>query len=131
MTPPEPDFSQYAILVFCVGLFAVLGAVASVSAIYKNIVLARAAKNPTRTPPIEEEAAKTYATKTELSSIRCEFSERCRINHERIDKTFIEVFSVLRAQQSEIIDKLGEVSQWQLGVERQIGTIEGKIGNES
>ena len=126
MTPPDPDMAQYAIMIFCIGLFAVLGAVASVSAIYKNIVLAKAAKNPVRTPPIGEEAAKTYATKAELGLLKCEWQTSCRANHERVDKTFGEVFGVLRSQQESIIAKLSEVGEWQRGVERQIGFIEGK-----
>jgi hypothetical protein len=80
-----------------------------------------------RTPPIEEEAAKTYATKAELGMLRCEWQTACRANHERVDKTFGEVFSVLRAQQESIIQKLDEVGDWQRGMERQIGHIEGSI----
>ncbi len=138
MTAPDPDFQQTAMLVFLAGLGGLTVIVAGLSTIWKNIVLSRAVKNPVRTPPIEEEVAKTYALKDELNSFRCEWLSACRANHDRVDsmfrtnsdrvdKTFGEIFSVLRAQQGEIISKLNEVGEWQRGIERQIGHLEGSV----
>ena len=121
------DFAQYAILITFLGLASLIGAVAGVSTILKNISMIRSAENPARMPPMAEDLAKNYATKADLQGFKCEWQTACRSNHERVDKTFGEVFNVLRAQQAEIIDKLDGVKEWQFGIERQIGKIEGGI----
>jgi hypothetical protein len=135
MTPPSPDFQQYSLMIFAVGLGACVAIVAGISTVYKNIVLARAVKNPARNPPSEEEAAKTYATKAELATFRCEFREQCSRNHDRVDKTLGELFSINRALTKELTDRLDKyhaaLAEWQRGMERQIGHLEGKINNES
>lgn len=118
-------FEQQSMLIVFVGLAGIIAAVSSISNVIKNYALIKASKNPVRTPPMEEEIAKTYATKTELAGFRCEWQSTCRENHKQVEKTFGEVFSVLRKQQTEIIEKLDGVKNWQLGIERQIGKLEG------
>ena len=129
------DFAQYAVLIVFLGLASIIGVVAGVSNIFKNISLIRAAKNPVRTPPMEEDLAKNYATKIELSAVRCEFFERCKSNHERVEKNLSELYSLSRSLTKELTDRLDryhtELAEWQRSVERQIGNIEGKINNGS
>lgn len=126
-----PDFAQYAVLIVFVGLASIIGAVAGVSNIVKNIAVTRAARDPARTPPLPEELAKVYATKTELLAMREELRSTCKANHEHVDKIHNDIFNLIRRTQTEIVtklDKLGtEISEWQRGIERQIGKIEGKL----
>jgi aromatic ring hydroxylase len=120
------DFGQYALLVVCAGLASVIGVVSGVSAIWKNIVITRAARDPARTPPLAEEIAKTYATKAELAALR----DNLNRSLDHIDGVQSETFSLVRQTQKDIIDKIDALSQhvgeWQRGVERQIGKMEGK-----
>lgn len=132
MTPqPNPDFAQFSLLIVCAGLGGLVMILSGISTIWKNVTLAKAVKNPPRNPPSEEEAAKTYATKTELAGFKCEMAAMCRANHERVDKTFGELFSINRNLTKELTDRLdkyhGELAEWQRSVERQIGTIEGRM----
>ncbi|MEI6634893.1 MAG: hypothetical protein WCP22_13905 [Chlamydiota bacterium] len=127
MTLPDPSLQQSAILIFTLGLIGVIGIATGLSTMWKNIETVKAARNPPRNPPSEEEAAKTYATKADLHGFRCEWQTACRANHVRVDDTFKEVFGVLRAQQDSIIARLDDVKDWQSAIERQIGKIEGKI----
>jgi hypothetical protein len=122
-----PSFEQQSLLVFIVGLFGVLGAVASGTAILKNLALWRATKRPSP----EEAAVREFATKADLTAFRCEWQAVCKANHDRTEKTFAEIFSILRAQQLEVINRLegyqGTISEWQRGIERQLGKIEGRV----
>lgn len=133
MTAPNPDFAQFSMLIVCAGLGGLVMIVSGTSTIYKNLIMARTARNPPRNPPSEEEAARTYATKSELTTLKCELAANCRANHERVDKTFGELFSIHRNLNKELTDRLdqyhGELASWQRSVERQIGTIEGKMIN--
>ena len=131
MTVPDPNLQQMSILYTVIGLMAVVQLVSALSGIWKNSAIVKAAQNPVRNPPSEEEAARTYATKTELAAFRCEYQTACRLNHDRVDKTFSEVFGVLRAQQDSIISRLDDVKEWKSSIERQIGRLEGKLDNES
>jgi len=131
MTAASPDFQQQALLIVALGVGGIVGIVAGISTIWKNWILAKSVQNPKRTPPIEEEAAKTYATKEEMHAWKCEFTERCSRNHDRVDKTLGELFSINRALTKELTDRLdkyhSELAEWQRGMERQIGNIEGKL----
>jgi t-SNARE complex subunit (syntaxin) len=125
------DFAQYAVLIVCIGLASIIGTVAGVSTIFKNLALMKAAKDPARIPPLAEMLAKDYATKSELIAVRCEFSERCKANHERVEKNLSELYSLNRSLTKELTDRLdryhSELADWQRSVERQIGNIEGRI----
>jgi hypothetical protein len=135
MTQPSPDFAQFSLVIFVVGLGGLVVILSGISAIYKNIVLAKSVRNPPRNPPAEEEAAKTYATKTELASVKCEMQTVCRANHIQVEKTHGDIFNLIRASQTEnrtMMEALHkDLNAWQLGVERQIGHLEGKLENES
>ena len=69
-----------------------------------------------RSPPLPEEVAKAYATKRELAELKDEL----RSERRRVDGIFEQQFKVLR----ELTER---ITQWQLGVERLIGRIEGKV----
>lgn len=129
-----PDFAQYAVLIVFIGLASIIGAVAGVSTIVKNFALVRAARDPARTPPLPEELAKIYATKQELISMREELKSNCKTNHEHVDKIHSDLFSLIRKTQNEIVTKLDSLSkdftEWQRGIERQMGKIEGKMGDK-
>lgn len=128
MNLPDPNLQQSALLIVMLGLGMLIGVASAASNIWKNNALVKAARNPARTPPPEEEAAKTFATKEELQRFRCEWQSMCRENHKQVDKIQSDIFNLLRAQQGELLNKLDsfhkELSSWQLGVERQIGAID-------
>ena len=72
-----------------------------------------------RDPPLPEEVAKAYATKRELAELKDEL----RTERRRVDGIFEQQFNTLR----ELTEK---ISQWQLGIERMIGRIEGKVNTK-
>ena len=72
-----------------------------------------------RDPPLPEEVAKAYATKRELTELKDEL----RSERRRVDGIFEQQFKTLR----ELTEK---ISQWQLGIERMIGRIEGKVNTK-
>lgn len=125
------DFAQYATLIVFIGLASIIGAVAGVSTIIKNIALTKATRDPARMPPLAEELAKVYATKAELISLRDDLKENCRLQHIQVDKIQGDLFSLIRKTQNDILAKLdnlsNEIGAWQRGIERQIGKFEGKI----
>ena len=69
-----------------------------------------------RDPPLPEEVAKAYATKREIAELKDEL----RAERRRVDGILNQQFELLR----ELTEK---TNQWQLGVERMIGRIEGKV----
>ena len=79
----------------------------------------RHAENPPRNPPLPEEVAKAYATKRELAELKDEI----RAERRRVDNILNQQFDLLR----ELTEK---TNQWQLGVERMIGRIEGKVNDK-
>ena len=120
MTPsPTPD--QFALLYWIVGLGMAASIASNIAMVFKVL---------RRTPPIDQ-TLQDYATKTELRQLKCDWQARCQEMHSRVDKTFGEIFSILRAQNKEITDRLdkyhAELAQWQLGMERQIGKLEGEM----
>lgn len=129
-----PDFAQYSVLIVFVGLASIIAAVAGVSTIIKNFAVTKAARDPARTPPLPEELAKIYATKADLATMREELKSTCRSNHEHVDKIHSDLFSLIRKTQNEIVTKLDslakEIGEWQRGIERQLGKIEGQMGDK-
>lgn len=126
-----PTFEQQSILIVVVGLGGLIASVAGISTIVKNIALTRAASDPARMPPLAEEFAKLYATKSELAKVEETMRSQCRDNHQQVDKIHSDLFSLVRKTQGDIITRLDtlskEVGEWQRGIERQIGHIEGRI----
>ena len=72
-----------------------------------------------RDPPLPEEVAKAYATKREIAELKDEL----RAERRRVDGILNQQFELLR----ELTEK---TNQWQLGVERMIGRIEGKVNKQ-
>lgn len=128
MTAPDPDLQQFSILVVVIGAGALIAMAAGISSIWKNHEMVKAARNPPRTPPMEEEAAKTYATKMELATLKIEMQGCCTLNHAKVDKIHTDIFNLIRASQSEnrtMMEALHkDLNLWQLGVERQIGQLD-------
>jgi len=113
--------SEYlAIGAAVVGLAALAALVNYVIAIVRGIQQMRHAENPPRNPPLPEEMARRYATKGELADEIGELKQELRDERSRVDGIFKQLFD----QGRELTAKLGE---WQLGIERLIGKIEGKI----
>ena len=72
-----------------------------------------------RSPPLPEEVAKSYVTKREFAELKDELHAERR----RVDGILDQQFALLR----ELTEK---TNQWQLGVERMIGRIEGKVNGK-
>lgn len=126
-----PSLEQQSILIVFLGLTGIIASVAAVSNIVKNVAVTRASRDPARTPPLAEEIAKIYATKAELRKFEEDQKSMCRANHMQVDKIHSDIFGLIRKTQNEIVVKLDslskEVGDWQRGIERQIGHIEGRI----
>jgi len=80
-----------------------------------------------RSPPLPEEVAKAYATKRELAELKTEIkSER-----DRVDKILAKQFDLIRKLSEDTFEKfsalMSSLKEWQLGIERMIGRIEGKV----
>ena len=99
-----------------VALAALAALVNSVLSIVRGFQQMRHEASPPRTPPLPEEVAKAYATKRELAELKDEL----RTERRRVDGILNQQFELLR----ELTEK---TNQWQLGVERMIGRIEGKV----
>jgi len=113
--------SEYlAIGAAVVALAALAALVNYVISIVRGIQQMRHADNPPRTPPLPEEMAKRYATKGELADEIGELKQELRDERSRVDGIFKQLFD----QGRELTTKIGE---WQLGIERLIGKIEGRI----
>ncbi len=103
-----------------VALSALAALVNYVISIARGIQKMRHADNPPRTPPLPEIVAKDYATKRDLACEIGELKRELRDERARVDGIFKQLFD----QGRELTDKIGE---WQLGIERLIGKIEGKV----
>ena len=93
---------------------AAVVALAALAAIVNNVV--SIVRGFRRDPPLPEELAKAYATKQEIAELKLEL----KAERDRIDDIMNQQFNLLR----ELTEK---TNQWQLGVERMIGRIEGKV----
>jgi len=103
-----------------VALAALAALVNYVIAIVRGVQEMRHAENPPRNPPLPELVAKDYATKRDLACEIGELKKELRDERARVDGIFKQLFD----QGRELTAKLGE---WQLGIERLIGKIEGRI----
>ena len=102
-----------------VALAALAALVNYIMSIVRGFQEMRHAENPPRNPPLPEEVAKAYATKRELAELKDEI----RAERRRVDNILKQQFDLLR----ELTEK---TNQWQLGVERMIGRIEGKVDDK-
>ena len=102
-----------------VALAALAALVNYIMSIVRGFQEMRHAENPPRNPPLPEEVAKAYATKRELAELKDEL----RTERRRVDGILNQQFELLR----ELTEK---TNPWQLGVERMIGRIEGKVNTK-
>jgi len=119
--PTNPEY--LAIGAAVIGLAALAALVNYVISIVSAFKQMRHADNPTRTPPLPEELARDYATKRDLACEIGELKRELRDERARVDGIFKQLFD----QGRELTAKIGE---WQLGIERLIGKIEGKVSQK-
>ena len=114
-----------------VALAALAALVNYVLSIVRSFQAMRHEANPPRTPPLPEEMAKDYATKRELAGEIARLWKEIKDERERIDKILAKQFDLIRGltdANTERFSRLeSSISSWQLGVERMIGRIEGKV----
>ena len=112
------DSMSYLILIGAavVALAALAALVNYVISIVRGFQEMHRVDNPPRNPPLPEEFAKSYVSKNEFAELKAEL----RAERERVDGIFREQFAQLR----DLTTQLGE---WQRGIERLIGKIEGKV----
>lgn len=123
------DNTTYFIVIgaVVVALAALAALVNYVVSIVRGVQEMRHAVNPPRNPPLPEEMARSYATKRELAELKQEIKdERSRIDG--ILKQQFDLIRELTADSNERFTRLeSSINEWQLGVERMIGRIEGKV----
>ena len=105
-------------------------ALASLAALVNNVISTvrgfqkmHRADNPLRNPPLPEEMAKEYATKHDLAYEISELKAELRIERARVDDIFKQLFTQIR-------DLTAQLGEWQRGIERLVGKIEGKVENK-
>lgn len=80
-----------------------------------------------RTPPLPEEVAKAYATKRELTELKQELKDE----RQRVDAILKQQFDLIRKLSEDTFEKfsvlMASLKDWQLGIERMIGRVEGKV----
>ena len=106
-----------------VGLAALAALVSYVMSIVRSVQEMRTAANPPRNTPLPEEFAKEYATKLDLAGEIAELKQELRDERSRVDGIFNQQFAEIR----KLATNIGE---WQRGIERLIGKIEGKVENK-
>ncbi len=113
-----------------VALAALAALVSYVVSIVRGFQAMRHEANPPRNPPLPEELAKAYATKREIAELKQEIKGE----RERIDKILAKQFDLIRGltdANTERFSRLeSSISSWQLGIERMIGRIEGKVNTK-
>ena len=116
------DNMSYLILIGAavVALAALAALVNYVISIVRGFKEMQRADNPPRNPPLPEALAKEYATKRDVATEIAELKQELSAERKRVDGIFRELF----AQQRDLTTQLGE---WQRGIERLIGKIEGKV----
>lgn len=116
------DNTTYLIVIGAVviGLASLAALVSYVISIVRGFQEMRHASNPPRNPPLPEELAKSYATKEELAGEIAELKQELRDERSRVEGIFNQQFNSIRSLTAKI-------SEWQLGIERLIGKIEGKV----
>lgn len=114
-----------------VALAALAALVNYVISIVRGFQEMRQAENPPRNPPLPEELAKAYATKKELANEIAELKDELKGERERVDKILSKQFDLIRGLTAETTERYNRlessISSWQLGIERLIGKIEGKV----
>lgn len=113
-----------------VALAALAALVNYVISIVRGFQELRHAENPPRNPPLPEEFAKCYATKREIAELKQEIKDE-RVRVDNILKQQFDLIRGLTAENTERYSRLeSSIKEWQLGIERLIGKIEGKVENK-
>ena len=121
-------------MLYLIIIGAGVGVIAAVSAIVNNVISSvrgfqkmRTAENPPRNPPLPEEVAKEYATKREIAELKQEIKDE----RKRVDTILNQQFELIRKMSDENAKSYNSlkssIGEWQLGIERLIGKIEGKV----
>ena len=83
-----------------------------------------------RDPPLSEEMAKGYATKREIAELKQEIKDE----RQRVDAILKQQFDLIRKLSEDTFEKfsvlMASLKDWQLGIERMIGRIEGKVNGK-
>ena len=87
-----------------------------------------------RDPPLPEELAKGYATKCELAEEIAELKQELKDERQRVDAIQKQQFDLIRKLSEDTFEKfsvlMASLKDWQLGIERMIGRIEGKVNTK-
>ena len=117
-----------------VALASLAALVSYVVSIVRGVQEMRHAANPPRNPPLPEELARSYATKRELAGEVAELKQEIKEERSRVDAILKQQFDLIRgltAENTERYSRLeSSIKEWQLGIERLIGKIEGKVENK-
>lgn len=104
---------------------AAVVALAALAALVNYVVSIVAAFR--RSPPLPEEVAKAYATKREVTELKQEIKDE----RQRVDAILKQQFDLIRKLSEDTFEKfsvlMSSLKDWQLGIERMIGRIEGKV----
>ena len=118
---------------------AVVVALAALAALVNYVISIVAAFR--RSPPLPEEMAKGYATKrelageiTELKEEIAELKQENKDERQRVDDILKQQFDLIRKLSEDTFEKfsvlMASLKDWQLGIERMIGRIEGKVNGK-
>lgn len=114
-----------------VSLAALAALVSYAVSIVRGFQEMRRADTPPRNPPLPEEIAKSYATKRELAAEIAELKREIKDERVRVDAILKQQFDLIRDLTSQTSERYGKLEaslkEWQLGIERLIGKIEGKV----
>lgn len=130
------DSMSYLIIIGAavVALAALAALVNYVISIVRGFKEMHRADNPPRNPPLPEELAKRYATKHDLANEIAELKQEIKEERSRVDGILKQQFDLIRgltAENTERYSRLeSSIKEWQLGIERLIGKIEGKVENK-
>lgn len=117
-----------------VALAALAALVNYVISIVRGFQEMRHAENPPRNPPLPEELAKDYATKRELAGEVAELKQEIKDERLRVDAILKQQFDLIRGLTADTSMRFSQmeksIKEWQLGIERLIGKIEGKVENK-
>ena len=87
-----------------------------------------------RTPPLPEDMAKNYATKRELAAEIAELKQENREERARGGAILKQQFDLIRKLSEDTFERFSglmeSLKEWQLGIERMIGRIEGKVNTK-
>ena len=117
-----------------VALAALAALVNYIMSIVRGFQEMRHAENPPRNPPLPEEVAKAYATKRELAEEIAELKQELKDERRRVDAILKQQFDLIRKLSEDTFEKfsvlMASLKDWQLGIERMLGRIEGKVNDK-